>query len=89
MPTAALLSRHRLTGILLVPYGARQVRRSAVGYPDRPVGSAARHVRHVLAQRPDLLLADSHRHGRVGRWLLADAAHHGVDDPTLGMRGRR
>ena len=29
-------------------------------------------VRQVLKQKPDLLVAESHRHGKVARWLLAN-----------------
>ena len=29
-------------------------------------------VRHVLEAKPDLLVAESHRHGRVARWVLAN-----------------
>lgn len=34
--------------------------------------SAEAIVRHVLATKPDLLVAESHRHTRVGRWFLAN-----------------
>jgi universal stress protein E len=37
---------------------------------DVPVAAAI--VRHVLRTSPDLLVADSHRHGRFGRWLLTN-----------------
>jgi universal stress protein E len=37
---------------------------------DVPVAAAI--VRHVLRTSPDLLIADSHRHGRFGRWLLTN-----------------
>lgn len=37
---------------------------------DVPVAAAI--VRHVLRTQPDLLVADSHRHGRFGRWLLTN-----------------
>lgn len=29
-------------------------------------------VRQVLSSKPDLLIAESHRHGTIGRWLLAN-----------------
>jgi universal stress protein E len=29
-------------------------------------------VRHVLETKPDLVVAESHRHGRVARWILAN-----------------
>lgn len=29
-------------------------------------------VRHLLKHKPDLLVAESHRHGKVARWLLAN-----------------
>jgi universal stress protein E len=29
-------------------------------------------VRHVLATKPDLLVAESHRHSRIARWFLAN-----------------
>jgi universal stress protein E len=29
-------------------------------------------VRHLLRSKPDLLIAESHRHGTIGRWLLAN-----------------
>lgn len=29
-------------------------------------------VRHVLATKPDLVIAESHRHGRIVRWVLAN-----------------
>ncbi len=34
--------------------------------------SAEAIVRYVLANKPDLLVAESHRHSRVGRWFLAN-----------------
>ena len=29
-------------------------------------------VRHVLKHKPDLVVAESHRHGRIARWVLAN-----------------
>ena len=29
-------------------------------------------IRYVMKSKPDLLIADSNRHGRIGRWLLAN-----------------
>lgn len=37
---------------------------------DFPVHEAI--VRHVLAAKPDLVIAESHRHGRIARWVLAN-----------------
>ncbi len=30
-------------------------------------------VRHVLARKPDLVVAESHRHARLARWFLANS----------------
>lgn len=37
---------------------------------DYPIHEAI--VRHVLKHKPDLLVAESHRHGRIARWVLAN-----------------
>ena len=37
---------------------------------DYPVHEAV--VRHVLKTKPDLIVAESHRHGRIARWILAN-----------------
>ncbi len=34
--------------------------------------SAEAIVRHVVTHKPDLIVAESHRHSRVGRWFLAN-----------------
>lgn len=37
---------------------------------DYPIHEAI--VRHILKQKPDLLVAESHRQGRIARWVLAN-----------------
>ncbi len=43
-------------------------------------------VRHVLATKPDLLVAESHRHSTVARWFLANTDWELVKTPRFAKR---
>ncbi|MET0987502.1 MAG: universal stress protein [Steroidobacteraceae bacterium] len=55
---------------LAAPLQRRGIKVSCVVEWDYPIHDAI--VRQVLALKPDLLMADSHRHGRIARWLLTN-----------------
>ena len=63
-------NRRQQLAALVERLGIRYARIGYVVEWDVPVAAAI--VRHVLRARPDLLVADSHRHGRFGRWLLTN-----------------
>lgn len=52
------------------PLRSRGIEVSCEAVWDFPVSQAI--VRRVLEDKPDLVLAESHRHSRVARWLLAN-----------------
>ena len=66
---ARALRRQKLMG-LVERLGIRLARVTFAVEWDVPIAAAI--VRHVLRTQPDLLVADSHRHGRFGRWLLTN-----------------
>ena len=61
-------SRRQQLVALTARFGIRYARLEYAIVWDVPPAAAI--VRHVLRAKPDLLVADSHRHGRLGRWLL-------------------
>jgi universal stress protein E len=61
--------RERLTALAAKLRGGARSVRVAVEW-DYPAHEAI--VRQVLATKPDLVVAESHRHGRIARWVLAN-----------------
>ena len=66
----ASAGRLRKLAALVQRLGIRHQRIAYAVEWDVPVAAAI--VRHVLRTKPELLIADSHRHGRLSRWLLTN-----------------
>lgn len=64
----AITDRHARLEHLAAPLRRQGIRVNAAVEWDYPVQDAV--VRYVLRHKPDLLLTDSHRRGRIARWFL-------------------
>ncbi|MBN8281526.1 MAG: universal stress protein, partial [Gammaproteobacteria bacterium] len=67
---AALRDRRRLLDKLAGPLRRRGLKVDCVVEWDHPQSEAI--VRHVFATRPDLLVAETTRHGPLARWILSN-----------------
>lgn len=67
---AAIRQRQARLGKLASSLRKRGIRVKCEVIWDYPAHEAI--IRHVLRIRPDILIAQSHRHGRVARWILAN-----------------